>query len=472
MCSVSLVSRPERAPIRAFPRPRGTRRASDRSSPASARTRGRAARLSEQPLGHFARAPGFDCARIPGFSDPARTPRDALVHPVFDDAGRRIVAVQVIDRRGHLQRPLVSVPTDALQPLGIDDARAEHAARLFFQCTHFGDFGIGRIAEERRRLAPAQARAWPRSCRRDAAGTRRCRKCRARDCLGSARRSWMRRALPETRRAQVPRSLDRRTRSCLRPDRRRRDRRVFHVPSVTIFKTPVPYAPGLLPKMRKRARRRASEAELRCAARLASSARVARAERILSAGSRRSATSRTARSSKRTTPGKASRKNPEMRTVTSTRARPSSASGITSRSITRPFSSCHTGRTPSSHNTSAMSSPWVRMFEVPQTVMPIARGGAPSRSHAVASSASPRRTPTVQAKRDGIGAHVDGVKVAPRRQDVGHPARRRTARPGRHVSPAQAAEQIRQFVRRAQNVRARCAVRTRSQRACERTVRR
>ena len=63
-----------------------------------------------------------------------------------------------------------------------------------------------------------------------------------------------------------------------------------------------------------------------------------------------------------------------MRTVTSIRGRPSSASGVTSNPVTRRDASSHTGRHPISASTSAMSSPWVRIAEVPHTVSPTDRG--------------------------------------------------------------------------------------------------
>ena len=72
--------------------------------------------------------------------------------------------------------------------------------------------------------------------------------------------------------------------------------------------------------------------------------------------------------------GNASRKKPEIRTVTSTRGRPSSSVGITSRPVTRREASSHSGRTPNRASTSAMSSPEVRMAEVPQIDSPTEAG--------------------------------------------------------------------------------------------------
>ena len=78
-----------------------------------------------------------------------------------------------------------------------------------------------------------------------------------------------------------------------------------------------------------------------CSAR--SAWRVGARRSCASSGSSSAATSRTASSSRSTTCGKASRKKPEMRTVTSMRGRPSSASGIGSRPVTRRDASSQTG---------------------------------------------------------------------------------------------------------------------------------
>ena len=67
-----------------------------------------------------------------------------------------------------------------------------------------------------------------------------------------------------------------------------------------------------------------------------------------------------------------------MRSVTSTRGRFSSDSGMTSMPVTRPDAPSQTGRAPISASACAMSSPPVRMFDVPQTVSAIARGHSPS----------------------------------------------------------------------------------------------
>ncbi len=69
-----------------------------------------------------------------------------------------------------------------------------------------------------------------------------------------------------------------------------------------------------------------------------------------------------------------------MRSVTSIRGRPSSASVIGSRPVTRREASSQTGRTPSSAKASAMSSPAVRIALVPHSDRPTEDGWVPSLS--------------------------------------------------------------------------------------------
>ncbi len=91
-----------------------------------------------------------------------------------------------------------------------------------------------------------------------------------------------------------------------------------------------------------------------------------------------------------------------MRIVTSIRGRPSSAVGTISKPVTRRDASSHTGRQPSSARISAMSSPCVRIAEVPHTVSPTERGYSPVSARCRASSESASACPTSQALRDGI----------------------------------------------------------------------
>jgi hypothetical protein len=95
---------------------------------------------------------------------------------------------------------------------------------------------------------------------------------------------------------------------------------------------------------------------------------------LSSGGSSSPATALIASSSSAITCGKASRKNPEIRTVTSIRGRPIFSNALTVKPVTRREASSQVGSQPISASTSAMSSPWVRMAEVPQTVSPTARG--------------------------------------------------------------------------------------------------
>jgi hypothetical protein len=133
------------------------------------------------------------------------------------------------------------------------------------------------------------------------------------------------------------------------------------------------------PKIRVVARRRAWSGAAPALVSSASSRRAAAASGFAASSSVSSpATIATASSTRATRCGKASRKNPLIRTVTSTRGRPSSSTVISSSPVIRRVSVCQTGRTPSRARISAMSSPWVRIAAVPHTTIPIDLGGPPS----------------------------------------------------------------------------------------------
>ena len=131
-----------------------------------------------------------------------------------------------------------------------------------------------------------------------------------------------------------------------------------------------------------------------------------------------------------------------MRTVTSMRGRPSSASEIASRSTTRRDASSQTGRTPSSASTSAMSSPEVRIAEVPHTESPTDCGQL-AVVGAVALEQRIRQRHTGfpgQPGRHRLG--VDGVEVASGGQHVDQTAQRRTRRPGRDETAVERAQDL------------------------------
>ncbi len=69
------------------------------------------------------------------------------VHPVLDHVGGGVVAEEVIDRGGHLQRALIAVARDRRQPLRVDDSGAEDALRFFCQVADPGAGRIGAVAE-------------------------------------------------------------------------------------------------------------------------------------------------------------------------------------------------------------------------------------------------------------------------------------------------------------------------------------
>jgi len=124
--------------------------------------------------------------------------------------------------------------------------------------------------------------------------------------------------------------------------------------------------------------------------------------KLTSGGSASAAAAPIASSSSAITCGNASRKNPEIRSVTSILDRPSSAAGTISNPVTRRDASSHTGRQPISARTSAMSSPWVRMAEVPHTARPTQRGYSPSSARCLASSESASARPVRYELRDGM----------------------------------------------------------------------
>ena len=79
--------------------------------------------------------------------------RDVLVHPVLRDAGRRVVAEQVVDGRGELGGALVAVADHRGDPARVGDARAEHAPRLLRQRARHDARRVRRVAEHGGRLA-------------------------------------------------------------------------------------------------------------------------------------------------------------------------------------------------------------------------------------------------------------------------------------------------------------------------------
>ena len=137
-----------------------------------------------------------------------------------------------------------------------------------------------------------------------------------------------------------------------------------------------------------------------------------------------------------------------MRTVTSTRGRPSSASDMTSRPSTRPEWGCHTGRTPSRARASATSSPWVRMLAVPHTTRPTTRGRVARLGHVPLDQPVGQGPPDVPRQRRRDGLRVDGVEVAPGGENVGAAPGRGAAGPGRHVAAVQAGEKVVELVGR------------------------
>ncbi len=171
--------------------------------------------------------------------------------------------------------------------------------------------------------------------------------------------------------------------------------------------------------------------------------------KFCSSGSSRPATSVTASSETSTRCGNASRKKPEMRTVTSMRGRPSSSSGITSSPTMRRVSGCHFGRTPSSARISPASSPAVRIAAVPQTTMPTVSGMLVVRGQQRVGELRAGLVGEVGRQR----ARVDAVHVAAGREHVEPSARGRAGRARDHVVAVQAADQRGDLVGRREQLR-------------------
>ena len=134
--------------------------------------------------------------------------------------------------------------------------------------------------------------------------------------------------------------------------------------------------------------------------------------------------------------GKASRKKPEMRSVTSTRGRPSFASGMISKPVTRQLDGSHTGLAPMRASACAMSSPPVRMLEVPQAERPSALRILPEVLEVAREKVLGGLLAQVPGGGRGHGAVVERIEIAARGQHVEPAARRRAGEPGATKRPA------------------------------------
>jgi hypothetical protein len=125
---------------------------------------------------------------------------------------------------------------------------------------------------------------------------------------------------------------------------------------------------------------------------------------------------------------------PEIRSVTSTRGRFSIANRNDLEAGDPPRSpASQTGFAPISASAWAMSSPPVRMFDVPQAVSAIDAAIRHGPGHAAIRSSAD--FPQFPGGRRRHRAAVDRVEVAPRGQHVRPPARRRAGRPGLDEPP-------------------------------------
>ena len=132
--------------------------------------------------------------------------------------------------------------------------------------------------------------------------------------------------------------------------------------------------------------------------------------------------------------------------MTSIRGRPSSDAGTTCRSMTRRDASSHTGVTPISASTSAMSSPAVRIAEVPQTDRPTDCGIVAGVGAVAVDQRIGHRLAGVVGQPGRHRLRVDGVEVPAGGQHVDQPAQRRTRRAGRDEAAVQRVQHRGQLV--------------------------
>ena len=132
-----------------------------------------------------------------------------------------------------------------------------------------------------------------------------------------------------------------------------------------------------------------------------------------------------------------------MRTVTSIRGRPSSASGVTSKPVTRRDASSQTGRhAEQRQHLGDVVALGAHRGGAPHGQPDRRRVGAGVGAGAARPATSASAAPTSQAlpRRDRL--RVDGVEVPPGRQHVDQPAGRRPGRAGRHVAAVERAQHV------------------------------
>ena len=288
---------------------------------------------------------------------------------VVDRPRRRGEGEEVVDRRGDLEGALVAVPHDARRSISgwrRGRARRGRSPRAACGCAA-GRGANGRCGRPPAR-APDRCRTRP-PARPRTGSNRRCRADRARGCPGCAPR----RRCSASRASNRPRSAAALAAGAIgiaAPAEIGVGEIGLVLPRCARRSAPAARRHRRPASSRRRGSRRAARPRPGDAP-AASSARAVGARRGRRAGSspaaRRAPRRRaTALSNRSIRPGKASRKKPEMRSVTSTRGRSSTEAGRISKPVTRPLAPSQTGRTPISASACAMSSPPVRMFAVPQ----------------------------------------------------------------------------------------------------------
>ena len=275
--------------------------------------------------------------------------------PAFDGVGQRGVGEQIVERLGDLRRAAMAVAHLARDPARID--RRVRAARARSPGAAAAR-RCARVASNRRDRSPASRPASP-PRRRSRLRARRRRRNRARPgppCPGRER----------ARRRARSSSPNPAVRAALAGAVIGMARRLEIGAAQFVALAPVA------------ARQYSAEAHAIAAGRRAENAggRLAGQRIVLGAFLERG-DGRKAASSSAICVGKTSRNSPEMRIVTSTRGRPSIASGKISKALTRFEARSHFGRAPISANACAISSPPVRIEALPQRSSTMRRGQSP-----------------------------------------------------------------------------------------------
>ncbi len=345
---------------------------------------------------------------------------------------------QVVDRRRDLEGALVAVPHDAGQPFRVDDARADDAADLVLERADHRPLGPGVVVVVDDRRPAGQVLDRRRGAALELVVVVRVEQVVLAVVLVLHDRLGVRqpRLQPVARARALGLLRHRRSRPIRDSSRRGRRGRP------TAARRSSPAAP---PHRRRASSRRPGSPPPRPPP----SARQRAAAGFWSAGSSSAITARAAASNSAICAGKASRKKPETRSVTSTRGRASA-----SRRDDLEPGHAPAGRVPGRPH--AHQRQPLRDVVAARAHVRRAPGGQHQRAQPVAMRLQmplDQHLGRLPAQRPGgrrrHGAAVDRVEVAPRRQHVRPPPRRRARRPGRDEPPVEPGQQRRALGRAA-----------------------